>query len=306
MAKNKLYTKWRKYFEKLDDEEIWWAAITLAEDNTLMNGDFEYTELSKDEQEWLGMAVIDLYYEKKLNEKDFTVVEDWQEDKKEEKEKMTLYKAIVTSKQTGVKEIIESEYNTKKDFIKDLRNNGYSVNDTKVKKADVFDAIIEYTDSSDMAFKICKTVADAENFEKVIDDVIDSKITEIEKEEKAEIKTKKVTKIYTIEEFKKLVKLESKQFEEHGGTFKKITGWFNLALGPHKAAKKMNLLEYDVVLKQEVKMDKRIEMLEEMGHYIMGDGDVLQELKEMEKEGYNCYYDNNTDKIVWVDYKEVM
>lgn len=51
-------------------------------------------------------------------------------------------------------------------------------------------------------------------------------------------------------------------------------------------------------------MDRRIEMLQEMGHYIMGDGDVLEELREMEKAGYECYYDGVTDRIVWSDYKE--
>jgi hypothetical protein len=56
-----------------------------------------------------------------------------------------LYKAIVTDKQTKQTEIIESDYNTKKDFINDLRGNGYSVNPLKVKKANVFDYIMNET-----------------------------------------------------------------------------------------------------------------------------------------------------------------
>lgn len=50
-------------------------------------------------------------------------------------------------------------------------------------------------------------------------------------------------------------------------------------------------------------MDKRIEFLEEMGCYVMGDGNIIEELRELEKAGYDCYYNNNTDEIVWVDYK---
>ena len=56
-----------------------------------------------------------------------------------------LYKAIVKDKQTKELKIIESEYDTKKDFIRDLRGNGYMVNPLKVKKAKVFDYIIEHT-----------------------------------------------------------------------------------------------------------------------------------------------------------------
>lgn len=71
--KNKFYTKWKKYFKKVDDEEIWWAYQTLTEDDTLSMSDIDYKELSKDEREELGMAVIDIYYERKLNLKDYSV-----------------------------------------------------------------------------------------------------------------------------------------------------------------------------------------------------------------------------------------
>lgn len=37
---------------------------------------------------------------------------------------MTMYKAIVTDKMDGRRVIIESEHNTKDEFIHDLRTNG--------------------------------------------------------------------------------------------------------------------------------------------------------------------------------------
>ena len=72
--KNKLYTKWRKYFKKWEDEDLWWAFVTLTEDDTLMANDFEYKELDKEEREYVGLAVIDLFYERKLNQKDYSVI----------------------------------------------------------------------------------------------------------------------------------------------------------------------------------------------------------------------------------------
>lgn len=56
-----------------------------------------------------------------------------------------LYKAIVKDKQTKELIIIESEYDKKIDFINDLRGNGYMVNPLKVKKAEVFNYIINNT-----------------------------------------------------------------------------------------------------------------------------------------------------------------
>lgn len=41
--------------------------------------------------------------------------------------------------------IRDEEYNTKAEFIHDLRRNGYTVNPKKVKPADVFDYIMEHT-----------------------------------------------------------------------------------------------------------------------------------------------------------------
>ena len=56
-----------------------------------------------------------------------------------------LYKAIVKDKQTKELIIIESEYDKKIDFINDLRGNGYMVNPLKVKKAEVFNYIMDNT-----------------------------------------------------------------------------------------------------------------------------------------------------------------
>ena len=55
------------------------------------------------------------------------------------------YKAIVKNKDTKESEIIESEYNSKSDFIKDLRANGYSVNSLHVKESSTFDWIMNNT-----------------------------------------------------------------------------------------------------------------------------------------------------------------
>lgn len=43
------------------------------------------------------------------------------------------YKALVYNKATKKHVIIESVYNTKAEFVKDLRGNGYAVDETKVK-----------------------------------------------------------------------------------------------------------------------------------------------------------------------------
>ncbi len=57
-------------------------------------------------------------------------------------------------------------------------------------------------------------------------------------------------KLYSIKQFKKLLNTEAIEFEKKGGEWKKITGWFNFALSSHKAAKRMDLLKYDKVLKK--------------------------------------------------------
>lgn len=52
------------------------------------------------------------------------------------------YKAIVKSGGNEIK-IIEGEYKRKKDFITDLRRNGYKVSEHHVKRGDIFDWIID-------------------------------------------------------------------------------------------------------------------------------------------------------------------
>ena len=57
---------------------------------------------------------------------------------------MTQYSAIVKD---GIRTVFieNQEYQTKADFIRDLRHNGYQVNPKKVKPSDVFDYIMNHT-----------------------------------------------------------------------------------------------------------------------------------------------------------------
>lgn len=49
-------------------------------------------------------------------------------------------------------------------------------------------------------------------------------------------------------------------------------------------------------------MERRIEMLEELGSYsAVGIKSITKELEELEAQGYICYYDNNKDEIVLDD-----
>lgn len=65
---------------------------------------------------------------------------------------MKQYKALV--KFNGEAKVITSEYNTKAEFVKELRANGYQVNDKKVKEAELFDWIIENTNCTDADWSI--------------------------------------------------------------------------------------------------------------------------------------------------------
>lgn len=67
---------------------------------------------------------------------------------------MKRYKALV--KYEGKATIIEEEYRTKKEFIEDLKRNGYKVNPLKVKEVELFDYIVNNTDCSEDAWKIKK------------------------------------------------------------------------------------------------------------------------------------------------------
>lgn len=67
---------------------------------------------------------------------------------------MRTYKALVKDKITDKYITIESDYDTKSDFIKDLRGNGYAVNPNKVKTKEIFNYIVEHTDMNPWDWKI--------------------------------------------------------------------------------------------------------------------------------------------------------
>ncbi len=71
---------------------------------------------------------------------------------------MAMYKTIVTDKTNGRRVIIESEYNTKAEFVRDLRANGYAVNPIKVKTKEVFEYITKHTDCTPWDWKEIKVV----------------------------------------------------------------------------------------------------------------------------------------------------
>lgn len=66
---------------------------------------------------------------------------------------MKTFKAFVT-REDGSKTTITSDYSNKKDFITDLRNNGYKVNPKKVREQIIFDYITEHTDMSLLDFEM--------------------------------------------------------------------------------------------------------------------------------------------------------
>ena len=57
---------------------------------------------------------------------------------------MKLYSAFVKDGKRLIS-IKNQEYNTKADFIRDLRSNGYKVNPKKVKETTLFEYIINHT-----------------------------------------------------------------------------------------------------------------------------------------------------------------
>lgn len=69
-----------------------------------------------------------------------------------------IYKALVRDKFNGGRTLtISSEYDSKAQFIHDLRGNGYIVSDKKVKSEDLFDFIVEHTDMDDRAWCITES-----------------------------------------------------------------------------------------------------------------------------------------------------
>lgn len=69
---------------------------------------------------------------------------------------MKTYKAFVKDKYNGKMVTIEGEYSSKKEFVVDLRKNGYAVNQDKVKEKEIFDYIVKYTNMYPWDWKINK------------------------------------------------------------------------------------------------------------------------------------------------------
>ena len=63
------------------------------------------------------------------------------------------FSAIVKDKETGKKSIITSEYASKKLFTEDIRANGYSVDENKVKENSEFERIMSETDCNPWDWK---------------------------------------------------------------------------------------------------------------------------------------------------------
>lgn len=71
---------------------------------------------------------------------------------------MKRYSAIARDSYNGNRVVFirDQPYNTKAEFINDLRANGYKVNPKKVKPSDVFDYICNYTNMAPWDWDIKK------------------------------------------------------------------------------------------------------------------------------------------------------
>lgn len=67
---------------------------------------------------------------------------------------MKSYSAFVKDKSTGKHIKLRGDYNTKAEFIHDLRRNGYSVNPMKVKPSEIFNYIVTHTNMQEWDWKI--------------------------------------------------------------------------------------------------------------------------------------------------------
>jgi hypothetical protein len=63
------------------------------------------------------------------------------------------YKAFVTDKENGKRLTIARDYPTKREFVFDLRRNGYAVDPSRVKTEKEFDRIINTTDAQEWHWK---------------------------------------------------------------------------------------------------------------------------------------------------------
>ena len=73
---------------------------------------------------------------------------------------MKTYKGMAIDKETNEPIILEMEYKTKKDFISDVRSNGYSINELRVKESNVYNYIMDNTNATDDDFRNIKNVGD--------------------------------------------------------------------------------------------------------------------------------------------------
>lgn len=65
---------------------------------------------------------------------------------------MKVYKTMAYDKQNKKWDIIESEYPSKKNFIKDLRDNGYRVRENRIATKEIWDYVMENTNAEDKDF----------------------------------------------------------------------------------------------------------------------------------------------------------
>lgn len=66
---------------------------------------------------------------------------------------MKIFKTMAIDKQTKEPTFIEMEFKTQKQFVKCLRENGYSVNEKRVAEKSIYDYILEFTNATDYDFK---------------------------------------------------------------------------------------------------------------------------------------------------------
>ena len=91
------------------------------------------------------------------------------------------FKAIVTDKLDGRKTIIESEYEKKSDFIRDIRSNGYRVDDRKVKESEVFDFIMTNTDCEKLDWQVINRRMTREEISEAKQKYLDKRLANLEK-----------------------------------------------------------------------------------------------------------------------------
>lgn len=72
--------------------------------------------------------------------------------------KTKKYKTMAYDKKNKVFDEITSEYPSKKAFIKDLRSNGYRVNEKRIAEENVYDYIMDHTNATDADFRRIKSL----------------------------------------------------------------------------------------------------------------------------------------------------